>query len=466
MRRDVKINQDLVGKKPSFHQQNDGSASYRIFLWLALIVAGIFIIASWRRGTVEPLFEPTPVPTRTADSYLLEARSHFAAGRIDDPDPTRLDAIEAYQKALELDPQNVAVMSELAHVMTYSSSLLPTIEQRRERLNQARDNIDKATELAPDDSNVYAIRTFVYDWYANPLISGDQAPEYLQEARNAAARALQLNPNNAMALAFYAEVLVDQQEWSQADEYVKQAVELDANLMDAHRVRGYVQESLGNYNTAIEEYLKAAEINPNLTFLYISIGLNYRSLKVYNRALEYFEKAANFNDALDIKDPLPYIEIAKTYAQQGEFFIASRNGEKALSFDPTNANTYGQLGSIYVQARNYEGALPTLQCAVEGCTLEITTAEVMLPDGSTLMTCPASGCSLPADQPQPVQVQVEALPLSSLTVAYYYIRYGSVLAALNLCDQAIPVLNQVSQKYPDDTVIAQIIAENYSICGR
>lgn len=464
MRSNYKYSRNLVGKKPTIRQTKDNRTSYRILLYIVLIVAGILLISLRQRGVVEPLFMPTPVPTRTAESFLQEARTHFSSGRIDDPDPTRLDAIDAYQQAIELDPTNASVQAELARIMTYSSSLLPTIEGRRERLAQARQYIDQATELAPDDSQIYAIRTFVYDWYANPLISGDEAPDLLQEARNAAARALQLDPSNATALAYYAEVLVDQQEWTQADEYAKQAVDLNPNLMDAHRVRGYVQESLGNYNAAIEEYLKAAEINPNLTFLYISIGLNYRSLRVYNRALEYFERAANINNALDIYDPLPYIEIAKTYAQQGEFFIASRNAEKALSFNPTGANTYGQLGSIYVQARNYEGALPILQCAVDGCTINVSAETITDLESNTLMTCPVSGCLVPDGEFG--QVTVDPLPLSSLTVAYYYIRYGSVLAALDLCEQAIPVLNEVGQAYPNDTVIASIIEENYAICGR
>jgi tetratricopeptide (TPR) repeat protein len=464
MSQDIKYTRNLVGKKPSFRQNKDQAASYRILFYLLVIVAGILIVSLQRRGVVEPLFLPTPVPTRTVDSYLQEARDHFAAGRIDDPDQTRLDAIEAYQAALAMNPDNPALLAELSRVMTYSSSLLPTIEQKRERLTQAREYIDRATGLAPDVSSIQAIRTLVYDWNANPLIAGEQAADYLQEARNAAARALQLDPNNALALAYYAEVLVDQQEWTQADEYARQAVSLNPNSMDAHRVRGYVQESLGNYNAAIEEYLKAAEINPNLTFLYISIGLNYRSLRVYNRTLEYFGKAANINEALGIMDPLPYIEIAKTYAQQGEFFIASRNGEKALSFDPTSANTYGQLGSIYVQARNYEGALPILACPVEGCTINVSPDEITDLEGNTLMTCPVSGCNIPGGDYG--TITIEPMPLSSLTVAYYYIRYGSVLAALDLCAQAFPVLDAVGDAYPNDPVITSILEENYAICGR
>jgi tetratricopeptide (TPR) repeat protein len=437
MKPDLKLSRPLVGRQPSFRTDRQSPASYRILVVVFLILVGAFLLAQNQRGAVQPLFLPTPTPTRTADSYLLEAGAHFDAGRIDDP--LSFDAIEAYRQALQIAPQNAAARAELARILTYSSSLLSTVEQRRARLVEARQEIDQAVALSAEDSTIHAVRALVYDWSANLSISGEASEDYLAEARQAAARALQLDPNNALALAFYAEVLVDQQEWTQAEQYVKQAVALDPNAMDTHRVHGYVLESLGLYNAAIEEYLRAAEINPNLTFLYIAIGLNYRSLRVYNRALEYFAKAASINDALGVQDPIPYIEIAKTYAQQGEFFIASRNAEKALSFDPQNANTYGQLGSIYVQARNYEGALPVLKCAVEGCT---------------------------AAENEAGEVDVQGLSLSTLTVAYYYLRYASVLAALDICAQALPVLDQVGAAYPDDPVIQSILQENYLICGR
>lgn len=464
----------LVGKRPSFHTKTDNGASYRLLLYMFLIVAGIYLLLQKERGLIEPAFMATPTPTRTVNSYILEAQAHFDAGRLDDPDPASSDAIAAYRKALEINPNDANLRAELARILTYSSSLLSTVEQRRQRLAEARAEIDQATELAPESSTVQAVRTFVYDWNANPQIAGELARNYLTEARQSAARALQIDPNNALALAFYAEVLVDQQEWTQAEQYAKQAVALRPDLMDTHRVHGYVLESLSYYNAAIEEYLKAAQINPNLTILYIYIGLNYRTLagkaaepqqtQLYEQALDYFSRAAMINETLKVQDPIPYVEIAKTYAQQGEFFVASRNAEKALAFDPTNLNTYGQLGSIYVQARNYEGALPILKCAVEGCAIEADDEDISV-DGTSVLFCPLEqGCSLPQNVPSPYPAA--GLPLSSQTVAYYYLRYGSVLAAVNLCDQALPVLNQVGQAYPEDTVMRAIIEENYLICGR
>ncbi len=54
------------------------------------------------------------------------------------------------------------------------------------------------------------------------------------------------------------------------------------------------------------------------------------------------------------------------------------------------------------------------------------------------------------------KMAVEGLPLSSLTVAYYYVEYGTNLAFLsrpneNYCPEALQVLAQVRQAYPDDT---------------
>ena len=180
-----------------------------------------------------------------------------------------------------------------------------------------------------------------------------------------------------------------------------------------------------------------------MTFLYISIGQNFRQLERYDQALEYFDLAASINERLGIQDPLPFIAIAKTYARQGEFFIASRNAERALEFDPQNPVVYGQLGTIYVQARNYETALPVLKCAVYGCTAE---------ENEVAQTLTGEG------------VAVEGLPLTSIDVAYYYVRYASVLAALNKCEQAYPVMEDLMAAYGDDAVIPEIVAENYAIC--
>ncbi len=107
---------------------------------------------------------------------------------------------------------------------------------------------------------------------------------------------------------------------------------------------------------------------------------------------------------------MPYLAIAKVYAQEGQFFAASLNAQKAVELDPTNADLYGQLGNIYKRGRNFETSIIALKCAVEGCT----PAE----------SCDArNGCE--AGDPG-VQVQPLSLNPNSAT---YYLDYGSVLSA-------------------------------------
>lgn len=410
---------------------------------LALIGAGLWFAYQIHdpEGQFEPLFLPTPTATRTIDSLVLEGEALFEAGEI--YNPLGRDAIDAYYGVLKQYPENAQVRAELARLLTYSSALLSTTQDRTERLSVARQEIERAVEIAPDDSTVQAIRALVLDWSAtSSAASEEERQDWLNEAEQAANLAITLDPNNSLALAFYAEVLLDQNQKAQAEESARLAVNQGPDLMDTHRVYGTVLESLGEYRYAIEEFEKAAEINPNLTFLYIRIGVIYRALKVYDTALEYFAKAIAINENNEVEDPLPYIAIAKTYSRDGEFFIAAVNGEKAIAINPTNANTYGQLGDIYVRARNYESALPVLKCAVIGCT---------------------------AEENDVGGVAVQALELNNFDVAYYYARYASVLAALsrpeqNYCPEAMEVQVELKRAYGDDPTLMSIVAENETIC--
>jgi len=429
---------------------------YRLFFLIVMILGGVWLIRKVDRGEVKPLFLPTAQPTRTSDSFVMEGDAQFIAGDMD-------AAIEAYQEAVTADPNNADVWAKLARIQTYSSSLLTTDDAQRGRLKEALESVEKAVELSPDDSFVHAIYSFALDWNANStLVDEEQVQRYLLQAEQEANRALLLDSTNTLALAFYAEILVDQQKWTQAEINITQALERDPTIMDVHRVYAYVLESGGNYNQAIDEYNKAIAIAPNLTFLHLRAGANYRRLafaspneetarQLYERSLDYFAKAAAINEQLEVQDPVPYLSISRTYSQMGEFFIAARNVQKALEFQPDNADVYGQLGIIYFKSRNYEGSIPAFKCAIRGCTAE--------------ESCDGRGGCGPNDTP----AEVRGLALSPNTVVYYY-TYGSVLAALsrpqdNKCPEALNVLSEVKTGFGSDPDIAGIISAGEAICS-
>ena len=529
---------NLSGDRLELGGGSGGNRLGRIAVLIAFIIGGLLLIQLQQSGQVQPLFLPTPTPTRTALTYAAEGEAHFSAGDL-------VRAITAYQRATELNPGDARLWADLARIQVYSSDLLPTAQERIARLAEARASIEAGITADPEDAFAQAVRALVYDWSAaaefrTALTPGDfvyvqammddsgemsariiepadtaeagaeevaeegqvafsgvievigedawtiggrsvsispstiirnvnRREQFLNEAEAAAVRARQLDPNSKLALAYYAEVLVDQQSFAQALDIAQAAVEAIAGTentdpydMDVHRVYGTVLENYGLYASAINEYVNAAEISPNLTFLYIRIGANYRRLLDYDRALEYFDIAARTNDQLGIDDPTPYLAIGRTYAQQGEFFISAINIERALAISPSNADYYGQLGIVYFRARNYESAIPVLKCAVEGCT----------PEENGQLLCNL-GMLLCEEEPETYAIygaEVVGLPLSDLSLEYYY-TYGSVLAAYdgteeypNSCERAESVFQDLMALYGDDPIVAEIVAENRAIC--
>ncbi len=431
-------------RKPLFRKNVNKTNPYGVAAMLGIILVMLIVLRSLNQGEITPMFMPTPTPTRTLDSFAGEGEAYFGAGDLD-------RSIEAYHQAVALEPGNAELHAELARILVYSSTLLTIDLERIERLEEALVTINNAVEIAPEDSMVHAVKSFALDWMAGNSATQAENEALLNEAEQEVIYAIQLDNQNMLALAYYAEILVDQQKWIQAEQNIQEAAARAPELMDVHRINGYVQESLGNYSQAISEYKEAIHINPNLTFIYLRVGANYRKLKQYESALEYFDKAAVINEQLGVHDSIPYFSIATTYTQMGEFFSAGLNARKGLNYDPDNADAFGRLGIVYHRSRNYEGAIPAFKCAIRGCTAE--------------ESCEVRQC----DPETNTMVAVEGLPLTAGTVDYY-LTYGAVLAGMHrtsngFCEEAMDILKLVKENYSGDPIIMQNVVESEAICN-
>ena len=461
---------NISPRRPLFNRKPQPNI-YRMFLWVIMLLGGIWILQQINSGDIQPLFQETPTPTRSPASLILEGEAFFSAGNVD-------AAIQAYRAAVDVNPGDADTWAELARIQTYSSAFLITNDQKKARLTEALESAAKAVELAPDDSAAHAIRAFALDWNANSNFrTTEEVQDFLRDAEAESLTALQLDNSNTLALVYYAEELLDQQKWDQADLTIKQALAQDDTLMDVHRVNAAVLETFGQYNLAITEWDKAIAIEPNFTFLYIRAGANYRILAfdiasrqgveaarpTYEKSLEYFDKAVRINEQIGVKDPGPHLSIARTYSQLGDFFAAALNVQKALKYEPTNSDIYGQLGIVYFRSRNYEGSIFSLQCATYGCSGEDSCK------GRGLERCFPDLGEDPVDVP--------GLAISPNTIVYYY-TYGSVLSALsrprdNKCGEAMKVMGDVRAELrnnPDNyadsqQTIISIVQAGESICA-
>ena len=463
----------LTGERLPLGRPGRSTDPWRILAYLAAIGAAVLLFRSYQEGRIRPLLLATPTPTRTSASYAEEGRTHFSAGRL-------REAVQAYQRAVQVAPEQARLGAELARIQAYSSALLTTTAQRQARLAEARLAIDSALAADPDEPLVHAVRTMVYDWSASVARDELERERLLKQAEGSAVRALQLDPGSPLAQAYYGELLLDQGKFVQAFDLAEQAATqadpLDPLSMDIHRVFGTVLEGNAQYRQAIEEYLAAAEIAPNFTYLYLLIGANYRQLAVnapsesdrrrlMDQALESFDRAARINGQLGIEDPTPYLSIGRTYLQDGEFFIAAINVERALAIDTSNPEIFGRLGIIFFKARNYESAVEVLRCAVDGCSA----AE----NGLLLCDLQVIACEEDTD-PAEVGSEVVGLPLGDATLEYYY-TYASVLTSFrgsplfpDACAQAEILNQQLVTLYKDDPIVSGergIVAENRGLCA-
>src|SRR5512139_1640105 len=135
-------------RRPLFNRRPQSNV-YRMFIYVVMLLGAVWILQQVSRGDIKPLFEPTPVPTRSVLSYMEEGDANFQAGNLN-------AAILAYKEALKLDPNNAQTWAELARIQTYSSTLLITNPEKKERLTEALKSATKAVELAPEDSTVRA----------------------------------------------------------------------------------------------------------------------------------------------------------------------------------------------------------------------------------------------------------------------------------------------------------------------
>jgi len=415
---------------------------------------------------------------------------------------TRLaEARESIERAIEVDPENTTAYAIRALVYDWSATAelkdsiwVGDVVRIQAVIDEGGGLTARIIELADsaelgesmmEQETMYIFSGVVEDisqdaWRVNGrtvtrnsrtlIRDPNRREEFLTEAEASATHAQRLDPNNNLALAFYAEVLVDMQKFAQAldlsqraAEVVDQAGDQYEYSMDIYRVYGTVLENHGYYLRAIEEYQKAERLSPNLTFLSLSIGANYRRLRDVGRALEYFEKAAQINHQLGIMDPTPYLAIGKTYQQQGEFFIAAINIARALAMNPGNPDIYGRLGIAYFQARNWESAMAILKCAVRGCTVEESREH--------LCRFVYRSDDLECEEGQKFDQGVRGLELGSSSLEYYY-TYGSVLAAYNghedypnVCSEAEDIFDELMAQYGDDPIVSAIVIEGRAICA-
>ena len=240
----------------------------------------------------------------------LSAKDYYDQGRELKDSEKYNEAIAAYDKAIELDPD-----------YTYAWYSRGISLDDLERYEEAIASYDKALELDPD---------YTYAWYNRGISLGKLDRD--EDALESYDKALELDPDYTYAWHGRGYSLGKLKRYEEAIASYDKAIELDPDYTYAWYGRGYSLDELERYEGAIASYDKALELDPDYTYAWYNRGISLRKLERYEEAIASYDKAIKLDPdyALAWNNKGYALELLERYDEALESY------NKALELDPNH----------------------------------------------------------------------------------------------------------------------------------
>jgi len=189
-------------------------------------------------------------------------------------------SIEAYQQAIQKDPQYALAYAGLASAYALLGQVPYDDMSPSEAKPKARDAAARALQLDPQLTEAHAVLgnvAFSYDW------DFDTAEREFQQA-------LTLGPNDPTPHLWYGHYCLVRNRLPQALEENSRTLELDPVSPLFNTVRAEIEYNSKNYDAAIDQGRRTIEQYPTYPLAYIWLGSAYREKKMYTEALEQFSR--------------------------------------------------------------------------------------------------------------------------------------------------------------------------------
>jgi tetratricopeptide (TPR) repeat protein len=171
----------------------------------------------------------------------------------------RQEAIEPYQKALQLEPQNPIILNNLCGAYGNSG-----------RYGEAVKSCQEAIQLKPDLAEAYNNLGWSYR----------QMGRY-QDAIQSCKQAIRLQPDLATAHYNLGNGYAALKRYQEAADSYKQAIRIEFDYAEAHLNLGAAYNQMGRYEEAIDSYKRALQLKPLMPEGHLNLGMTY--LKMGNR---------------------------------------------------------------------------------------------------------------------------------------------------------------------------------------
>jgi tetratricopeptide (TPR) repeat protein len=303
---------------------------------LVLLLVPAFAIGSFAQGQTDA----------RAQAYY-----HFSKARLLDDQGKANEAIDEYKKALELEPANSLIYSEMAE--SYA---------RNNKVREATDNANKAIQLDKDNIEAHRLLTSIYlNIISRTTAQQPPSADTINSAIHEFEEIMRIDPTEQQSFLMLGRLYGIKGDRDKATEIYKHLLDIEPGSEEGVTALAKLHMEAGNFKEAaslLEQFVKQS---PDSDSAFQTLGEAYSEMGENAKAAEAYKHASE----LDPED----IEIKKAEAQA--LFLTDSLDDAVKLYvelakaEPDDGLALLRLGQIYRRQMKYDLARQNLQKAAQ-----------------------------------------------------------------------------------------------------
>ncbi len=298
-----------------------------------------FLLLPLLLAIVSPGFSQTPTEEQRTQAYY-----HFSKARVLDEQGQWGEAISEYKKALEYDPTNSLIYSEMAQTYANNRRIRDAVEAAQRAIQYDRDNIE-----------AHKLLSQIYLQTMSAVSSQRPSLEIVDNAIREFEEVVRIDPAEEQSFLMLGRLYQIKGDRAKAVEIFKKYISVDPSSEEGVTGLAKLQLDAGNEKEAAELLENFVKDHPSAGEALQTLGEAYSQLQEFEKAAEVLKRAMEL-------DP-ENIEIKKSRAQA--LFFSDQFEESAglyqglLREEPNDGLSMLRLGQIlrrqmkYSEARKY-----------------------------------------------------------------------------------------------------------------
>jgi tetratricopeptide (TPR) repeat protein len=185
--------------------------------------------------------------------------------------------------------------------------------------------------------------------------------EKFTEANSYYRKAIELNSNDSWSYYSLGEILAKQNQIEEAIQSYQKSIDLNANYSWSHYNLARLLHQQNRLDEARVYYQQAITLNPDYSWAHHFIGNIYTATGQTQLAIEHYQQAIKFNSTFYFS----YDQLGYNFYQQEQFLEAINYYQQAIELKPNHFDSYYYLAEACIQTNQTNLAIDYYQKAID-----------------------------------------------------------------------------------------------------